>query len=170
MTGSENMNHSFVLMLISLSSISWAPPDLRGGLAGVSGSPGDRDRQAGDQSQLLQSSPHDDHLLWCVLQISIDRQMDRDIEDGLFRSQHSSLGQINTFRTCVLGYFSSVGGKLQLGLLMKQEKRMDGWRQPQKHTSNRRAALIWNTTAQREKWTVVSLREDFKCTTLRSNT
>lgn len=62
MTGSEN-NHSFVLTLISLSSISRAPPDLRGGLTGVSGSPGDRDRQAGDQSQLLQSSPHDDHLL-----------------------------------------------------------------------------------------------------------
>lgn len=152
MTGCENMNHSWVLILISLSSISWTPPDLRGGLSGVSGSPGDRDWQAGDQSQLLQSSPHDDHLFWCVLKTSIDRQMDRDVENRLFRSQHASLGQ---FRTCVLGYFSSVDGKLQLGLLMKQEKRMDrwmdGWR-PQKHTSNRRPALIDKYECSKEKW------------------
>lgn len=104
MTGCENMNHSWVLILISLSSISWAPPDLRGGLSGVSGSPGDRDWQAGDQSELLQSSPHDDHLFWCVLKTSIDIQMEI------------------------------------------------------------------NTTTQKEKWTVVSLREDIKCTVLCSNT
>lgn len=52
--------------------ISWAAAGLRGGLPGVLGGTRDGDGQAGDESELLQSPPHDDHLLRRVLETSID--------------------------------------------------------------------------------------------------
>lgn len=69
----------------------WATAGLRSGLTGVSGSSGDSDGQTGDQSQLLQSPSHDDHLLWCVLKTSVDRWRDGEPEDGEADEQLDSI-------------------------------------------------------------------------------
>lgn len=65
----------FDILSVCLSvTLSRAAAGLRGGLPGVSGGSGDSDGQTGDESELLQSPPHDGHLLRRVLQASVDGQ------------------------------------------------------------------------------------------------
>ena len=80
---SINMIYIWNVFSSCLFTSSWATAGLRGGLSRVSGSSGDCDGQTGDQSKLLQSSPHDDHLLRCVLKTSVDRRWDGEADTPL---------------------------------------------------------------------------------------
>lgn len=70
-------------------TLSWAAAGLRGGLPGVSGGSGDSDGQTGDESELLQSPPHDDHLLRRVLETSVDGQTLGELVDKQANWQRS---------------------------------------------------------------------------------